>query len=289
MTKKPGSRSLEFPPEYEHVYRGCDQEDEDLSKLQSAACDRRRRIPAAPGRQWFQNEYADVGLLRIIFKGKIFSGTATLIADTMCVLTSAHNVINHDPITNEFQFADTTWFEIRNNKLENGSSLIKRYKVKGIVVHPSYFMHPTTHSGFDLALCWIDVPEDDNTLRNKSYSCLSNPVACNFENGKEIVVVGFPCEREGEKWYMKGNITNYHEEKEIIVYDNIDTTLGQTGGPVMAENSHYIIGVHVGGHPVTGTRWATYITPAKLSWIADQIGNPWHIFEENKTLFLRRL
>lgn len=264
---------MDFLPEFENVYRGLGQSAAD--RILTRAGDRRARIPGDLNCPWFKNEYADIGLLRMVFNGKVFVGTATLIAGGECLLTCAHNLIDHDPITKKFKKADVVWFEIRNNNQEDGSTLIKRYNVKNRVVHPSYFKNPETSSGFDLALCWIDVPEDDNTLKNGSYNCLSNPVV--EANVNTIAsVVGFPCEREGEKWGMVGSVNILDDEttrqhNEILMYEEIDTTEGQSGSPVMLDSSKKIIGVHTGGNLVKGVNWATLITTDKLRWIEEQI------------------
>ena len=41
---------------------------------------------------------------------------------------------------------------------------IERYKITETQVCPKYFQDPTSSSGFDLALCWIDVPIDNHTI-----------------------------------------------------------------------------------------------------------------------------
>lgn len=278
---------MEFPPAFENCFRGRGQLMGE--KVMTKGKDRRQRIPAAQGCDWFEYQYPDIGLLRMAFNGKCSTGTATLIAGGTCLLTCAHNVVDYDPTANneKFTMAEGIWFEIRNNNPEemkkedpkDWSTEIARYTVNinTIAVHDLYYSYPNSYSGFDLALCWIDVPEKDTTLRNDSYSCSSYPVAVTDWDSKASVV-GFPGEYEGEKWGMVGSVDigKYHnrvkpgQEMEILLYDEIDTTEGQSGSPVMLGIGD-IIGVHTGGNEVKGKNWATLINTAKLEWIEKKI------------------
>ena len=156
-------------------------------------------------------------------------------------------------------------------------------------MHPSYFKNPTPHSGNDLALCLINVPKNDSILKCFSFA---NPAAGSFANRK-VSVVGFPSECEGEKWGMIGNIAINNQEQvdspqqdEILVYDEIDTTNGQSGSPVIEAQSGHIIGVHTGGSQVFHENFATCITLEKLKWITGKLSGSWGIVKENDNFYL---
>ena len=51
---------------------------------------------------------------------------------------------------------------------------------------------------------------------------------------------------------------------EILVYQSIDTSLGQSGSLLMGMGPRIVIGVHNAGSASLKKNCATYITPAKL-------------------------
>ena len=256
-------------------------------KVLETATDRREHIGA--------DRYPGIGLLRMTFSGKPFFGTASIFANGSCLLTSAHNVVEYDPTTKEFLYATNVWFEFRNN---NGSAPIKLYDVNKIEVYPPYLEKPRCDPGFDLALCLIDVPEGDRTVK-ELYSTFMNDMpkllAGSYSTTK-VAVVGFPEEKGGEKWGMVADVphdkredwcfSSEREMKETLEYDFTDTTPGQSGSPVMGMKASDVLGVHTGGSAALNKNWATYITPAKLQWIADVLGSPWKVVENNSTLYL---
>ena len=199
-------------------------------------------------------------------------------------------------MTKEFVYPTSVWFELRKNKAGSGSVLVKRYKVTKIAVYPQYFESPTSASGFDLALCWIHMPKDDRTVEDLylhgNNDCLvvpHIPVSGGYL-ASCVIVVGFPGEHAGEKWGMRGEVPSEkgedwhfpaehetHNKREILVYDFIDTSPGQSGSPVIGSGDGCILGVHTGGSASLKKNWATYITPTKLWWIAKcmrkEVGN----------------
>ena len=274
----------EFPAKYEAVYV---PRDESAEKLLIPGHDRRRRMRA--------DEYPDIGRLWVEINGKLGYGTATMIANRSCVLTCAHNVIEHDGTNDKFIDHTKAWFELRENKRFRRSAMIKQYNVTKIFVHPSYRNNPTTVSGFDLALCLIQVPEDDRTVKER-YSMYEMPIPVVKQNAaiSSAAVVGFPCEHKGEKWGMvadvpQENIKDWilNGNREIFEYNFIDTSEGQSGGPLLRGNSNEIIGVHTGGKVSLGKNWATAITSAKLQWIANCLGEPWRVGGDSNALYLR--
>ena len=252
---------------------------------------------AAAGYDYHSCGYPGVGLLRIEFdENDHYIGTATMIADgPCCLLTCAHNVVEYKKnVGVEPNYAVNLWFELRKNTA-SGSDMIAEYKVSKMIVHPKYFENPTPESGFDLALCWIDIPENDKFFSELNIASI--PIATagvgNFTTKSRIALVGFPGEdKEGEKWGMivdvptdkvKDWVFSGDKYIELLVYDFIDTSPGQSGSAVIHitgqnfESVYEIIGVHTGGSDIFKKNWATSITPAKFQWISQCL-------EEDKNL-----
>ena len=140
-----------------------------------------------------------------------------------------------------------------------------------------YFNNPTCDSGFDLAICVLDTLRDDRIIPEIRQNYGIPSLSANAHLAKKIAVVGFPEEFKGEKWGMEANVpddkeSEWHQflanKREILVYNFVDTTNGQSGSPVMCESGH-IIGVHTksGGTSVLKKNWATYLDSSKMQWI----------------------
>lgn len=284
-----------FPSEFENVYCGrcqSSKQNTPAEKVLVAGADRRQRITVADRRG-----YPSIGLLRIEFNGSTyFTGTASIINEQeKSVLTCGHNVVEYDVITKKFIYPTAVWFELRENrKAGSGSRMLTRYKVTKVIVHPRYFDNPESDSGFDLAVCWIDVPEDDHNIKN-----LKSGVKYSHERTFLVVrewprslsslsVVGFPGEYEGEKWGMSADVPKDKKSQPdslelkrrgILMYDFIDTSPGQSGSPIMNGYGSDLVGVHTGGSAVMKKNWGTFIDSDKLKWIAESLGGRWGVGE----------
>ncbi len=68
--------------------------------------------------------------------------------------------------------------------------------------------------------------------------------------GDKIKIIGFPGEYDRELYEMCGTIKEIRERKDgkLILYDDLDTSEGQSGSPIYLERDGKwrIIGVHVG-------------------------------------------
>ena len=311
----------EFPPEFENVYRPRPQslkQNSPAERVLLPGADHRQRIvkvdTPAPGSLYDSGSgFPFIGLLRIEFNGRYSMGTATLIANGSALLTCAHNVVEYDRTTKTFVNPTSLWFELRENNQGSGSVLIKRYQVTKTVVHPAYSKNRMPDSGSDLALCWIDVPDDDRTIKELYSNHPGHapiPVSGSY-NCSKAAVVGFPCEHNGEKWGMIADVPSskaqcwkfgpcliillniivslpiLRNEPDVLEYDFIDTSPGQSGSPVMGMKPADVIGVHTGASDILNKNWATRITPAKLQWIARTLGHPWMVYGEHGTLLLR--
>ena len=322
----------DFPPEFENIYRprqlllNQSGEDEAVADTNEevwvidpdAKIDHREYIQfstedidsqsvltqAASYTDYHSSGYPHIGLLRMDFNGETFFGTATLIADGRCLLTCAHNVVAYNKNIHDQKpmYAKNIWFELRKNEASSleSSSLVERYKIRDREVHPKYFDNPYPESGFDLALCWIEVPENDQHLETMASTGIFPTLAAGvryFTDECKVAVVGFPKKAQnryvgGEKWGMAAKVpVNKREyfsgtkQRDLLIYDFIDTSAGQSGSPMMHimgqdSDSEYqceIFGVHTGGCKLRKENYATLITYAKLEWIVQCLRSPWKI------------
>ena len=277
--------SKKFPSEFENEFVPRSQSPNE--RVIEPDDDRRRYMG--------EDEYPGIGLLRMEFNGTPSFGTATIIANGCCALTCAHNVVDYNDITKEFLPATQAWFELRKYQAGSGCTWVldERYQVTKIAVYPEYFENPTPGSGFDLALCWIHVPESDRTVK-ELYSKHEMPIPLVREHAPTCAaVVGFPAKHKGEKWGMVAHVPEeiikdwiIDKNRQTFVYQFIDTSPGQSGSPVMGMKPSEILGVHTGWSNHLKKNQATAITSAKLQWIADSLGRPWRVGNDYKTSYL---
>jgi len=86
-------------------------------------------------------------------------------------------------------------------------------------------------------------------------------------------VIGFPGEKNGEIWGMKGIQDKSNEPiaiaKNVITYKNIDTSAGQSGSPIILNDNKSIIGIHVAGDQPSKINYGTLLTDEKYIWISN--------------------
>lgn len=76
-------------------------------------------------------------------------------------------------------------------------------------------------------------------------------------NQKPILNTGYPSDRNGTQWYMKGIVDNVQAQK---VYYKLDTMEGNSGGPVCLGETNQVICIHAyGGCAATGSNSGTRI------------------------------
>ena len=274
--------AMDFPPEFQNVYR--DPFESSQEKIASSDVDRRERIRADSNNF---GGYAAVGLLRMSINGKYFTGSASLIADGSFILTCAHNLVVFDTTIvphKESVKAKHVWFEIRQNCIDRdrGSLLKNIYNVIDYWVHPEYSRHPVSESGFDIALCKINVPDGDPVIPKirDNYGLLTPTFFSGASDIGQLAIVGYPAEKIGDKWGMIADVPDDKKfewlnansrQRDLLVYDFIDTSPGQSGCPIISYPGK-IVGVHTGGKCALLKNWGTYISPAKLHWINKVLG-----------------
>jgi len=150
---------------------------------------------------------------------------------------------------------------------ENYDSCSKIYNAKNF---PEYLEHPFINYGFDIALALLQ--SDFPNIQNTNNCFLSNVVTTETVQGDRILVIGYPADKNGKLFMMEGNIKEIRDlgnDRKIILYDNINTSGGQSGSPVFLkrEEKLYLIGIHVGYDSSEGVNIATAITKSIQAWI----------------------
>lgn len=227
--------------------------------------------------------YDLIGRLRIPFTdGKDYNGTASVLhvdAKTKMVylISVAHNFVEINKQTKTEKYTvklSQTRFERRENT-EYGSKLIKSYKVISYDYYPSYRNYSTCYGGHDLAICKIYDEDGYYTKRLKSNKPWFIPYS-SMEN-LSMSIFGYPGEKNGEMWGMaqvKAHPTKW--TSEIIKYQNMDTTGGQSGSACIQPrfiNVWIIPGVHTGYMGPLSNQYncATKLTKEKIRWISKKI------------------
>jgi len=85
------------------------------------------------------------------------------------------------------------------------------------------------------------------------------------------------CSIDTTRGWSFGHGSEY--AREILVYDFIDTSPGQSGSPIMNGYGSDLVGVHTGGSAVMKKNWGTFIDSDKLKWIAESLGGHWGVGE----------
>lgn len=95
--------------------------------------------------------------------------------------------------------------------------------------------------------------------------------------GSTIEVIGYPGEKESRLYRMQGTIhdtTKYSGGKDIMLYNDLDTTGGQSGSPVFKITSYgtyELVGIHVAYISAQGVNFATSITKELKDWLINKL------------------
>eukprot|EP01084_Bolivina_argentea_P070680 128521_1 len=262
-----------------------DQKSDFEKVLNKKKGDQRQRVQLWPGIQ-----DPAVGSLIMCFGDKEYLGTATLLKtknNIGYILTCAHNVVEIDPFNQKPIFADWIIFQRRITEKKGGSFSQHAIKITNInknncFVYPYYYNHPTSSSGYDLAIIQCKITHQDikamrHQKRPDRLHLSRNARLCSLVKEADYCQVsGYPGEKNGECWGCNGSMKL---EKECITYSSIDTSGGQSGSPIYLYGdahgqSPHIVGVHTGGNEALGKNWGTRFTIEKLKWIGNNINEP---------------
>src|SRR5688572_3535414 len=98
---------------------------------------------------------------------------------------------------------------------------------------------------------------------------------------KKMIIMGYPGEinKIYQLWGMESNENNQNNitienNENIITYNDIDTSKGQSGSPIIIcndnnQNQIQIIGVHTNGSKSKAYNFGTLFNHEKFNWIAN--------------------
>jgi len=204
------------------------------------------------------------------------SGTVCLLGssfkDGYFLLTCAHNFVTIN------KGLETTIVKANSalyNYMQDGrKNCLIQAKVTSFHIHPMYHDHWELHEGYDIAIAKLD--GDFNRAPPSQNSYWSDIESEGAKEGEEICVIGYPGEKDGFLYMMKGTIyeiRSLDSNRKIILYNDINTTPGQSGSPVYLKRGAKWarIGVHVGYDPSVKCNVATGITKEMKSWICNSV------------------
>jgi len=233
-----------------------------------------------------------IGQLSMVFLTKVKAvGTATLVkADrgkdtTFFLITCAHNLYH-----NMYGFA--TGLTFYRALFEGDAQSCDKIEVNEFYVSNEYLRlmkedASDVFCGHDWAICLIDQDLKFPTKEIPDLLRLNDPND-ELEEKDQITVTGYPGDKKFipyHQWTMNGNISDITRKQNygaVILYDNIDTTGGQSGSPVIFNSR--IVAIHCGGS--TRVNGATLITPLMKKQIRNVLIN---VVDEQKCTGVNRL
>jgi len=184
---------------------------------------------------------------------------------TWFLLTCAHNFMQ---VGTSVSIPNS--IEYHYSKIGKGTELI-RSPVSKMTVHPQYSAKATIFSGCDIAIGRLTMDFSKAPISTNSYwGCFDD---LSVKIGSPILVTGYPVDKGGDLYYMKGTvskITEIEKGKKLIHYSDLDTTGGQSGSPcylIGSDGCLTIIGVHVGYDSSSKSNIATALTKEIQEWI----------------------
>eukprot|EP01084_Bolivina_argentea_P312789 541553_1 len=243
--------------------------------------DRRRIIPSDEPLE--QPKYVGRVMARYSqLQGKAVSGTGNVFKidiqkQLLYVITAAHNLVYF--IRKEKQYCDCIVHKSTFERIttQNGSFRIqKEFDMLNCYIHPEYKKQakPENINGVDIAIAIFKLDNDAFYKHlfqkrggavflydaiwpffdgNKIISLYGFPMHPHNKNGWNGKMLGMTCVASYSKWdddYIK-TPDNIH--KNILEYDRLDTTIGQSGSAIWSWHSeakqHVIVGIHSGGNP----------------------------------------
>eukprot|EP01084_Bolivina_argentea_P276789 472370_1 len=173
-------------------------------------------------------------------------GSGTIVHHTLnkaYVLTAAHNIVSVDEHNiKQLEYPQYIWIEINKNTL-NGCKTLKRYNCSDYHIHLSYIKYlqngniNESATGYDIAI--IEVSDMENELR-KIDPVKLRLFKSQINDSMNVKVIGYPGQENklrGQLYGMKGvcnfkYINDKIKYNKLLIYDNIDTSGGQSGSPI---------------------------------------------------------
>jgi V8-like Glu-specific endopeptidase len=217
-----------------------------------------------------------VGLIMAVYKnmGQSYlnktTGTLINFYGRIMIFTCAHAVLKplDGPVPVEVESA--TFFPGITEKKGNPTDRVVGYPIERWVVHPKYAK--TGHNykqGTDFAVLFLDKDVNFNLSVNNAELGVYNH---DRDSQLTAKVYGYPAEKGIDPYEMDGHILKYipiKKKRATIIYKDIYTTSGQSGGPVFIfrNDKWSIVGVHVAHDSGTNSNYATAITKDTYLWL----------------------
>jgi len=219
-----------------------------------------------------------LGQLRFVKKGEKFIGTGTMIAGKFkkFVVTCAHNFVdvfaNSEVVEEKEVWLESGEFHYQRNGNNKNEQPYTIMNLENVFVYPGYTTTPDLDKGFDFAIGQLEEEvENKNEKWNLIWDTVDN---LDVKPGETLYVVGYPGEYNPLVYSMKGTVKEIksvgkEKKNKVIIYENIDTSCGQSGSPVVLERNgiYYGIGVHVGRPTGVNFNVGTAITTEVAKWM----------------------
>eukprot|EP01084_Bolivina_argentea_P011039 20626_1 len=172
------------------------------------------------------------------------AGSGAIIHHTLnksFVLTAAHNIVDIDEHSPKIlEYPKSIWIEINENT-SNKYKTLKRYACSRYHIHPSYIKYlqnikAPSATGYDVAIIEVLDPQNElKKIKPMKLRLFKSPIP----NNLKINIVGYPGEKQlqGQLYGMNGDgcmgyINDEIQKNKLIIYNNIDTSKGQSGSPI---------------------------------------------------------
>ncbi|CDW87371.1 UNKNOWN [Stylonychia lemnae] len=192
------------------------------------------------------------------------------------LLTAAHNFVQiHEALDYKVNYSEKIMFDLCKSEARN---YLKRFRVMTYIVHPLYINNHHFSQGYDIAvarLCMTDQEQAEIPVSEDSF--WTNIEEIELKINDDLCVIGYPGEYNGLIYQMKGTVANIIEKEglnKVLIYEDIDTTKGQSGGSVytIKDGFYFRVGVHAGCDKTLNANVATAITPEIHKWIQSAVG-----------------
>lgn len=266
--------------------------------------DRRKKVDKKSA--IFDNHKA-LGKLKMRFDGSSSPGVGTgaLVkfnnTHDVFILTAAHNLYNLD-LPCEKREATKAWFIWKSNLPEQTEEKLE-FEKSSWSIHPSYKVNGGKDGG-DVAIIRLSNAQRQQLVEQgfifynpftwfeEPHCLLIDKQACakKLHKDAQVSIAGYPGEKEGV-WYCNGRIKSEGTYNSMLpsgeyrrcdelrprmlgAYDEIDTSPGQSGSPVVRVSQSgknlMVVGVHIWGSATAN--YATMIKEEVFDWLQGQIG-----------------
>ena len=202
----------------------------------------------------------------------VFVGSAFM-ASERCAVTCGHNIFLPKAVQDKYPHLEPLADSVRFMPGLQGTEANFDVKAKSFHIAPEWVATDGQDCANDLALLYFDDNFDDEDSKPQPLGKHIGFVRlAALEDGelkdKEISVTGYPGEKSGFMYTMKGKIVRFDE---TILWHDVDTTFGNSGSKIGWHDSSrpesVAIGVHTRGVGASGHNSGVRLTKEKLDLI----------------------